>query len=107
MGSELKDLTHFDDSQNIPPQVGTTVRFKDASDEQREWPCLPSITCTLRQRDLTAGFGVKSSVHCAGMKNVKTLRVVETKLKIKVRWQDGSESEEEPLGLVPYQNIDE
>jgi len=41
------------------------------------------------------------------MKDVKTLRVVETKLKIKVRWQDGSESDEEPLGLVPYQNIDE
>lgn len=68
---------------------------------------MPSSLICKGRRNLTAGFGVKSSIHCAGMKDVKTLRVVETKLKIKVRWQDGSESDEEPLGLVPYQNIDE
>jgi hypothetical protein len=56
---------------------------------------------------LTVGYGVQSSRHCGGLKEIRTLRVVETKLKIKVRWQDGSETEEDPLNLVPYQNIDE
>ena len=42
-----------------------------------------------------------------GTFQLRVYRVVENRTTLKLRWQDGTETEELSVGFVPYRNVDE
>lgn len=86
-GKELEKLTHFEGVNQLTPPLGTTVVFRKEEDEKR--------------------FGVKPTYHMKGTMPLKVYRVVENRTKLKLRWQDGTETDEYATGFVPYRNVDE
>lgn len=86
-GKELEKLTHFEGVNQVTPPLGTTVVFKKEDDEK--------------------AYGVKPTLHMNGTLPLKVYRVVENRIKLKLRWQDGTETDEFATGFVPYRNVDE
>jgi ubiquitin-conjugating enzyme E2 O len=42
-----------------------------------------------------------------GLIKMDTLKVIESRSRVRLRWQDGTETEDWAKELVPYHNIDE
>lgn len=69
-------------------------RFRDSSDPQCvSAPTWKPATSWLGREDPGAGK--------------KVYRVVESRSKARLRWQDGKETQEWTSSLVPYRNVDE
>lgn len=47
------------------------------------------------------------SSHYDGTISVNALKITDVRSSLKLRWQDGSITQEVASDLVPYQNIDE
>ncbi|GFZ47242.1 hypothetical protein JCM24511_04985 [Saitozyma sp. JCM 24511] len=86
-GADLKKLTILDQTHASPVQLGTAVRFRD--------------------EDEAKSFGVKTTRHAMGLIKMDTLKVIESRSRVRLRWQDGTETEDWAKELVPYHNIDD
>lgn len=69
------------------PPLGTTVVFRESADE--------------------TAAGAKATSHLNGTFLLRVYKVVENRTKLKLRWQDGTETEEYSVGFVPYRNVDD
>lgn len=67
--------------------MNTTVEFRNEEDERR--------------------YGVTPTMHMRGTYPLRVYKVVENRTKLKLRWQDGTETEEHSAGFVPYRNVDD
>ncbi|ORY33042.1 hypothetical protein BCR39DRAFT_463825 [Naematelia encephala] len=86
-GEDIKKLTHFPIISTLPPAMWSTVVFKTSEDEKT--------------------FGIVPTSHARGEIVNKVFKIVQSRSLVKLRWQDGKETEESALGLVPYHNIDD
>ncbi|WOO78553.1 putative ubiquitin-conjugating enzyme E2 23 [Vanrija pseudolonga] len=84
---DIEKLTHFEGMKHQAPPLGTTVVFRDRMDEIE--------------------YGAKATHHVNGTYQLRVFRVVENRTKLKLRWQDGTETEEFSVGFVPYRNVDD
>jgi hypothetical protein len=73
--------------KNQAPPLATTVMFRNTDDE-------------------TAAGG-KATAHFNNTFQLRVYRVVENRTTLRLRWQDGTETEELSVGFVPYRNVDE
>jgi hypothetical protein len=51
--------------------------------------------------------GGKPTAHMHGTLQLRVYRIIENRTTLKLRWQDGTETEELSVGFVPYRNVDE
>ncbi|KIR99879.1 ubiquitin-conjugating enzyme E2 O [Cryptococcus deuterogattii 2001/935-1] len=86
-GEDLKKLSLFDTTHSQPPSIGSTVNF--ISEDARK------------------KYGVKPSHHADGTVLVSTMRIVESRSVLVLRWQTGKETEEPSNDFVPYHNVDD
>ncbi|KIR72050.1 ubiquitin-conjugating enzyme E2 O [Cryptococcus deuterogattii CA1014] len=86
-GEDLKKLSLFDTTHSQPPSIGSTVNF--ISEDARK------------------KYGVKPSHHADGTVLVSTMRIVESRSVLVLRWQTGKETEEPSTDFVPYHNVDD
>lgn len=69
------------------PALNTTVEFRHKEDETH--------------------YGVKPTMHLMGTFPLRVYKVIENRNKLRLRWQDGAETEEFSAGFVPYRNVDD
>ncbi|KIR52646.1 ubiquitin-conjugating enzyme E2 O [Cryptococcus gattii Ru294] len=86
-GEDLKKLSLFDTTHSQPPSIGSTVDFI-SEDTRRK-------------------YGVKPSHHADGTVLVSTMRILESRSVLVLRWQTGKETEEPSTDFVPYHNVDD
>ncbi|KAL7421053.1 hypothetical protein Q5752_003937 [Cryptotrichosporon argae] len=86
-GMDIEQLTLFDGMKGDAPPIGTAVIFRSEEDE--------------------AAFGVQPTFHDSGNIRLTTCKIKATRTKLKLRWQDGTETEEWGVGFVPYRNLDD
>ncbi|WVQ93025.1 hypothetical protein IAU59_000088 [Kwoniella sp. CBS 9459] len=85
-GKDVEDLTHLDTFHQQPASYGASVCFRDLADEKR--------------------YNFQPTTHAGGFQ-FNTLKIVESRSVLTVRWQDGNETREVSSGFVPYRNVDD
>ncbi|KAK4689375.1 ubiquitin-conjugating enzyme E2 O, partial [Tremellales sp. Uapishka_1] len=85
--SELHKLTLLDAVPSGPPHLREVGVFRNVEDDKV--------------------YGVKPTLHCKGNVELRCVRVEEVRTRMKLCWQDGTETEEPSLNLVPYRHVDD
>jgi ubiquitin-conjugating enzyme E2 O len=87
VGTEIEKLTHFETMRHQSPPLNTTVTFRHEADQ--------------------AAYSATATFHLRNTFPLRVYKVIQNRTKLKLRWQDGTETEEFSSGFVPYRNVDE